>query len=113
MGSGREEPSNIVETVNTIRCIKHLGRDRANWEHGVIIATDKLASLGALGKGRSSSRRMLGLTRQAAAYILAYGLKLPYRFVPSRRNWANGPSKQKGLGYLDPKTSRVVQPGSV
>ena len=99
--------------MNATGCIKHLGRETSNWEHRVIIATDNLASLGALGKGRSSSRRMLGLTRQAAAYILAYGLKVLYRFVPSRRNWADGPSRQKGLGYLGPKTGRVVQPGSV
>ena len=107
-----QEPSNIVETVNTIGCIKHLGRDTSNWEHRVVIATDNLASLGALGKGRSSSRRMLGLTRQAAVYVLAYGLKILYRFVPSRRNWADGPSRQKSLGFVDARTGKVIHPGS-
>ena len=69
-----------------------------------------MAGLAALGKGRSSSRRMLQLYRQAAAYTLGYGLKIVSRWVPSLRNWADGVSRGRGLGYLDLRTGLVRGP---
>ncbi len=100
----------MVETLNAVGCIKRIGRDPDNWDKKVVIATDNMASLACLGKGRSSSRRMLHLARQAAAYCLGYGLKIVYRFVPSLRNWADGPSRGRGLGYLT-KSGWVAFPG--
>ena len=103
------EASIIVKTMNTVGCIKHIGRSPSSWKHRLVIATDNLASLAALGKGRSSSRRMLYLTRQAAAYVIGYGMKVFYRFVPSARNKGDGPSRGRGIGYLDQRTGRLCQ----
>ena len=73
-----------------------------------MIATDNMASLSALGKGRSSPRRMLYLTRQAAAYVIGYGLRVFYRFVPSARSKGDGPSRGRGIAYLNTRTGRPV-----
>ena len=102
-------PSNIVEIMNTVGGLRHIGRSPANWKHRVVVATDNLASLSALGKGRSSSRRMLHLARQAAAYVIGYGLRVSYRFVPSARNMGDGPSRGRGIGYLCQRTGRLIR----
>ena len=50
---------------------------------------------------------MLQLTRQAAAYVIGYGRRVFYRFVPSARNKGDGPSRQRGIGYLNQRTGRL------
>lgn len=39
----QSEPSNIVEGVNTVGCVKQIGRDPDHWDHRLVIATDNQA----------------------------------------------------------------------
>ena len=107
-----QEPSNVIETMTAVGCIWHIGRDQEYWGCRVVIATDDLACLAALRKGRSSSFRTFGLCRQAAAYVMGYGLWVVYRFAPSLRNWADGPSRGRQLGYSHQRTGRLEMPGA-
>jgi hypothetical protein len=59
----------------------------------VLLLTDSTAVLGALLKGRTSSRTLLARTRQVAAVTLAAGVRLSVRWVPSEANPADGPSR--------------------
>ena len=86
-----------------------MDRTPTNWKRRLVIATDNLASLAALAKGRSSSRRMLLLTRQAAVFVIGYGLKVFYRFVPSARNKGDGSSRGRGIGYFDQRSGRLIK----
>lgn len=63
----------------------------------VLVATDNLAGLGVICKGRSSRREMLQAARQLGAISLAYGTRFYMRWVPSKRNWADGPSRQRPI----------------
>jgi len=65
-----------------------------------LVMTDSLVCLGLFAKGRTSSRGLLRLARIGAAYQLALRITLYLRFVPTDRNWADGPSRQSRLGVL-------------
>ena len=54
---------------------------------------------------------MLGLCRQATAYVMGYGLWVVYRIVPSLRNWVDGPGRGRKMGYLNQRTGRLETPG--
>ena len=60
--------------------------------------TDSLVSLGVLAKGRTSSWPLLRLARQGAALTMAFGFRVYYRYVESKRNYADGPSQGFPLG---------------
>lgn len=104
----RREPSNVVETMMVVGALKRLARDPMCWGMRVVIASDNLCCIGILSKGRSSRTRMLMLARQAAALQLSTGIRVVMRWVPSERNWADGPSRGQSIGYFDQKLGEVV-----
>ena len=55
-------------------------------------------ALGALAKGRSSSRPLLRLGRQAAAVVLTFGMMPLYRYIASEVNPVDSPSRGLGAG---------------
>ena len=78
--------------------LRHLARSRANWSRRVLILTDSMATLGAIGKGRSSVPSFLRLCRHISAISLGFGM-LPYmRYIPSELNPADGPSRSVRVG---------------
>ena len=96
----RVEPSNIIEARTVVIGVRHLGRSRQNWNRRHLFAVDNLATLGCLSKGRSGRPPLSLITRAAAAFVMAYGLRILLRWVESHRNHADGPSRQKSLGYF-------------
>ena len=95
----RTEPPNIIEARTVVIGVRHIGRSRSNWNQRHVFSVDNLATLGCLSKGRSGRPPLSLICRAAAAFILAYGIRLLLRWVESHRNHADGPSRQKKLGY--------------
>jgi hypothetical protein len=59
----------------------------------LLILSDSSTAIGALSKGRSSSPVVLRRCRTVAAFLLASGLRLHLRWVPTEWNPADGPSR--------------------
>eukprot|EP00974_Lingulodinium_polyedra_P065849 6369343-Lingulodinium_polyedra.AAC.1 len=57
-----------------------------------------MVSLGAAGKGRSSSPRLLPMLRRLMVLRLFLGIRLLLRHVPSGLNLADGPSRGFRVG---------------
>jgi hypothetical protein len=94
------EAPNIIESRTVVGAVRHVGRSSSSWDKRILLATDNLSALGCLSKGRSNRAPLRQICRSAAAFVLAYGLRLLLRWVESRRNHADGPSRQKSIGYF-------------
>ena len=108
---GRQEHQNVLELRTIVNLARHLGRTKLSWGRRFLVLTDSMVSLGALGKGRSSSPALLRLLRRWAALRMALGISLSLRWVPSRRNLANGPSRGAAIGEHpdDPVQPRAAE----
>ena len=93
-----DEHNNILEMRGVVAVLRHLSRSSRSWGKRILCFTDSLVTLGALGKGRSSARALLRLCRAAAAVQLLCRIKLYLRWVPSERNFADGPSRGGPVG---------------
>ena len=92
------EHNNIGELRTLILALRHLARSSGSWDKRVLLITDSLVSLGVLAKGRSASWPLLRLARQAAALVMTIGIRPYYRYVESKRNHADGPSRGSPIG---------------
>jgi hypothetical protein len=59
----------------------------------VLVLSDSQVVIGAVTKGRSSSPQLLRRLRTVSALVLAGGIRLSVRWVPSEFNPADGPSR--------------------
>jgi hypothetical protein len=100
----KTEPSTAVECLTVVASVRHY--TRAAWcrDQRLFFIVDNQATIGAFLKGRSSARRMLQLCRQLAGSTLSCGVRLVMRWISSKRNHADGPSRQRRLGYFDGKS---------
>ena len=92
------EHNNIGELRTVILALRHVNRSNRAWDSRILMITDSLVSLGVLAKGRTSSWPLLRLARQGAALTMAFGFRVYYRYVESKRNYADGPSRGFPLG---------------
>ena len=92
------EHNNLGEARGILGCLRHAARDQQVVGKRLLCITDSLVCLGLFAKGRTSSRGLLRLARQGAAYQLGLRVVLYLRFVESARNLADGPSRQSRLG---------------
>ena len=92
------EHNNIGELRTVILALRHASRSSRAWDSRILMITDSLVSLGVLAKGRTSSWPLLRLARQGAALTMAFGFRVYYRYVESKRNHADGPSRGFPLG---------------
>ena len=93
----RKEASNVIELRVITALLLHLARAASSMHKRFLILTDNLAALAVLMRGRTSARSMRGASRKAAAVSLSSGLRFVLRWVPSGRNWADGPSRQRDI----------------
>jgi len=106
------EASNILESRIILLAIRHLVRSWGHHGKRVVLFTDNLAALSVISRGRSSSPALRFICRCLAAYTIGCDIRLLLRWVESRRNHADGPSRQKKLGYYSqqaevPKQTRT------
>jgi len=102
------EHNNVLEMHSALQAVRHCVRTRSHWGMIILVITDSLVVLGALGKGRSRSRALLRLCRRMAGLLLATGCTLYLRYVETDRNPADGPSRGFQLGVA-PKSETEVR----
>ena len=95
------EHNNVLELRTVVAVLRHLSRASQAWGHRVLLFTDSLVSLGALQKGRSSSKDILHLCRVGAIIQMVCRIRGYFRWVPSELNLADGPSRGEGIGAAD------------
>ncbi len=78
--------------------------------HRIIGVSDNLACVGCISRGRSKARPLDRICRHIAAFLLGSEITFLMRWVESRRNYLDGPSRGEKLGYLDEATGRVLGP---
>ena len=93
-----EDHNNIGELRILVLALRRLARTSRAWHKRVLIFSDSMVSIGTLSKGRSGSWSLLRLARMACSVVLACGFKAYYRYVESKRNHADGPSRGFPIG---------------
>ena len=68
-------------------------RSIQGFRHHVYLLVDSKVALGAIAKGRSSSKSLNALVRRAAALCFAGGLVLHCVFIPTKHNPSDWPSR--------------------
>ena len=89
----REEHINTLELRAVYTAVRWVLSFPSSPGRRVVILCDSLVTIGCVTKGRSSSHVLLPRLRQLASVLLASGLRLYLRWVPSAQNPADGPSR--------------------
>ena len=76
-----------------IRYLKWVLRCSSRFSHRVVLLVDSKVVLGAIAKGRSSSKPLNAIVRRAAALCFAGGLTLHCVFISTKHNPADWPSR--------------------
>ena len=87
------EHNNVGEMRIAVCAIERAARSPACRGCRILLLSDSMVSIGALAKGRSSSRPILRLCRRALAVVVAARLRVACRYVPTWLNAADGPSR--------------------
>ena len=95
-GPGRKRHINDKELGVTVDAVRWALRSPQTRRCRLVLQSDSTAAIGALRKGRSSSRPLLRHCRRLAALTLAEQLTLEGRWVPTDKNFADGPSRGRG-----------------
>ena len=103
---------NLLEIESALSLLRHLASEGQR-NRRVLALTDSRVALGALSKGRSSSRRIKYLLKKVAALCLCYGFQFDVVWVPTWSNPADAPSRvqllsawRNALPKLPPSTAR-------
>ena len=89
----RGEHITLGEGRAVLSGIRWLARQPRHHGTRVPFFIDSQACLGALAKGRSSSRKLNRICRRVAAYVCAARLKVSWLWVPTDHNPADAPSR--------------------
>ena len=92
------EHTNVLEARVIVNFARHLARSQENHYKKVLVFTDSMVSLGAFGKGRSSSPSLLALCRRLLVIRVGVGIRLYIRHIPSQLNSADGPTRGCAVG---------------
>ena len=88
------EPIHQIEARSILSLMKHLAKDRRYHNTRVAVFNDNMGVVLAVSKGRCSSYGLLRLLRRLSAHILATGIRLHLRWVPSELNTADADSRR-------------------
>ena len=89
----REEHINALELRAAMTAVRWALSSSSAMNSRLLLLCDSSAVLGALSKGRSSSVLLLRRCRRMSAWLLASGLRLFMRWVPTEWNPADAPSR--------------------
>ena len=76
-----------------IRYLRWVLRSTQRFPHRAVFLIDSKVALGAIAKGRSSSKPLNAFVRRAAALCFAGGLVLHCVFIPTKHNPSDWPSR--------------------
>ena len=99
---------NVLELTALTSLIKHLGNRGARRQR-ILCCVDSRVVLGAVSKGRSSSRRLNFCLRRLAFECLSASLSVDLLWVPSWGNLADAPSRSSSLCSLAPVPPDVAR----
>jgi hypothetical protein len=94
-----EEHINALEVRSVLNAVRWMIKkpsilDGTTMDHRrALVLCDSSASVGALNKGRSSSHMLLRPIRSVATLLLASGIYLTLKWIPTDLNPADGPSR--------------------
>lgn len=88
------EHINILELRAVHTALRWAASRPAGLDSRILLLVDSAVCAYALNKGRSSSRQVLRRLRSIAALVLACGLRLCTRWIPSASNPADAPSRR-------------------
>ena len=90
-----ERHINEQELIGVILGVRWLARQPRLCSAGrrVVVLCDSRVAVGALAKGRSSSRKLLPLLRRFSGLVFASRLQVAFVWVPTDCNPADGPSR--------------------
>jgi len=94
----REDPITVQEMRTLGLLGRHLSRARGAWDQRYLVLMDSLGSIGAHEKGRSGVFAMLVHLRKLCVISLVTGIRFVLRWVPSKFNFADGPSRGGAVG---------------
>ncbi|CAK0886276.1 unnamed protein product, partial [Prorocentrum cordatum] len=94
-GWERSESIATLEGRSLVHALRYDLRDSHAVGRRILLLTDSMTATLALGKGRSSAPGMMRVARQFAAWCLAGGVVASVRWLPSERNHADAPSRQR------------------
>ena len=97
----RSESIPVLEGRAIVWVLQHLARSSKQHSMKHLILTDSMSCSLALSKGRSSMSSMNRICRQVGAVLLATGMRISCRWIPSELNPADGPSRGKPWRYFD------------
>ncbi len=104
------EHINILELRAVQTALRWATSRPAGVDCRLLLLVDSSVSVYALNKGRSSSRPMLRRLRAIAALVLASGLRVFTRWVPSKFNPADEPSRRFDQNRPRPQVPRPPRP---
>lgn len=87
------EHINVLELRALCTAVRWVMSFRSAVGKRVLVLSDSQVVIGAVTKGRSSSPQLLRRLRTVSALVLAGGIRLSVRWVPSEFNPADGPSR--------------------
>ena len=87
------EPIHQLEARAAVKCIQHASRTPACRQKRLLVLNDNMAVVMAMNKGRCRDFLLLRLTRKVCAYVLAHRIHARFRYVESKRNVADGPTR--------------------
>jgi len=95
--AGRDPPHiNVLELRGILALMQRLAAQGVT-DCRLLVLVDSRVCVGALGKGRSSSRRLNHVLRRMAAVGLAAGISLDVVWIPTWSNPADAPSRGSSL----------------
>jgi hypothetical protein len=89
----RHEHINIYELRALATAVRWVCSFPSAIGHRVLVLNDSQVVVGAVTKGRSSSQPLLRRLRHLTAWVLASGIRLSLRWIPTHSNPADGPSR--------------------
>lgn len=101
----RQEGIPTLEGRAIVWVMQHLARSSVQHGGKHLILTDSMSCTLALSKGRSSVSPMNRVCRQVGAILLATGMRVSCRWIPSEMNPADGPSRGKPWQFFARKTA--------
>ena len=93
-----QEHINLLELRAAFAAYRHACRSTRSWRCRHMLFVDNQVVLGIISKGRSSKAGLNHILRRIGALALATRCRFYVRWVPTKRNYADGPSRGQSLG---------------
>ena len=92
----RAEHINVLEGISLVRAAERVSESQGRLGRQHLILTDSQVVLGVVQKGRSSVPRLNRFARRLAALTLGYRQHFLFRWISTKINPADGPSRSFG-----------------